>query len=98
MYTCQTIAICGGDRRSAIVLQGIVGLQNLGNICFANSILQCLLCLPHVNACFSAGGAAAEAAASLQGDRDFIAAAFTELVQEAWLSAKASILTPERCI
>lgn len=74
-------------------MQGTVGLENLGNTCYANSVIQCLLALPPVIAAFQRSTAAASAE---QSDSSTVSEAFAALLQTVVLSGRGTILTPER--
>ena len=67
----------------AQTLQAFVGLANLGNTCFANSIMQCLMAIPELVYFFLT-------AAGPHKPSGLVSAAFGSLVQQLWASAASA--------
>ena len=78
---------------SVTASQGVIGLQNQGNTCFAAAALQCLLSLSHVVRLF--GGDPSRAPVPLTG---MVGQEFACLVQAAWRSHHGTIYSVERCV
>ncbi|KAA6417109.1 MAG: ubiquitin carboxyl-terminal hydrolase 8-like [Trebouxia sp. A1-2] len=67
--------------------KGFVGLVNLGNTCFANSIMQCLVAIPELVAFFLT----ATAEAGHQQPTGPVSRAFGGLIQQLWQSYSTAV-------
>ncbi|TYZ61098.1 hypothetical protein PybrP1_000390 [[Pythium] brassicae (nom. inval.)] len=82
---------------------GVVGLQNLGNTCFLNSMLQCLINTPPLKAYFLQVNNATQTGAFLNdinrenplGMKGMIAIEFAELIQKMW-GGEYTVVSPTR--
>lgn len=82
---------------------GVVGLQNLGNTCFMNSMLQCLINTPPLKEYFLRVDSATNTAAFLKdinrenplGMKGMIAIEFAELIQKMW-GGEYSVVSPTK--
>ena len=81
---CFAAALITAER---LHLQGFVGLSNLGNTCFANSIMQCLVSIPELVSFFLTAGVDGG-----QGKPSGpISGAFGSLVQQLWASSSSAV-------